>query len=75
MRALTSLGLDSLNIPSGHPRKKLSKSLDIKILLTHLSFLACGSLGVHSPGPRVSHVSTANQPGLAEARHQEMPVE
>lgn len=45
MRALTDLGLKSLDIPSGHPGKKPPKPLDIKILLTHLSFLACGSLG------------------------------
>jgi hypothetical protein len=68
MRTLTGLGLKSLDISSGHPRKKIPRPLNIKSLLTHLSFLACGSLGVHPliPGPRVSHVSSA--------RPQEMPV-
>lgn len=36
MRTLTGFAVNSLNSPSGHPRKKLSKALDIKISLTHL---------------------------------------
>lgn len=62
MRTLTGFAVNSLNSPSGHPRKKLSKPLDINISLTHL-FPGLQTSG-HSPclpGPTVSHVSTASQ--------------
>lgn len=50
MTALTGFVVDSLNIPSGHPRKKLPKPLDIKISLTHL-FPGLQTSGSSPPPP------------------------
>lgn len=62
MRTLVGFAVNSLNNPSGHPRKELPKPLDIKISLTHLfPGLQTSRSSPRLSGPTVSHVSAASQ--------------